>query len=127
MKFADFLKKSFYLLAFFAILLAFLTLGNVLEQHVTAAWAGLAISFVNFLLGVAIISWGIDRPDKQFYSAFFGGMILRLALIFTVLFILIQFVGMHEQVLVVSLLLTYFSFLVLEIWDVNKFAAMRGK
>jgi len=127
MNFLAFLKKSFFLFILFAILLAFFKAINILSVGVEAAWAGLVIAFLNSVMGAAIIGWGIEKPDKQFYGAFFGGMIVRLIIIFAVLFILIKIFDFNRTVLVVSLLLTYFSFLILEIWAINQYAALRGK
>ncbi len=125
MKFSIFFKKSFYLFVFFAILLAFLTGLNLLKTTGWAAWSGLIISFLNALAGGAIISWGFGKPNKQFYGSFFGGIIGRFIIMFLALFILIKFFDLDETVLVISLLLTYFSFLMLEIWTINKLATLK--
>ncbi len=127
MNFLSFFKKSFYLFCLFAILFTFLSLFDLLGAGARSAWAGLVISFFNSIAGAAILSWGIERPDKEFYGAFFGGMIVRFALIFLGLYVLIKVFLFNETVLVISLVLTYFFYLGLEIWIVNKYAALRGK
>ncbi len=127
MNFREFFKKSFYLFVFYAILLTFLTLFNVLSGNVWAAWLGLIIAFLNSIGGAASISWGYEKSEKEFYGAFFGGMLLRFILIFIILFILIKLFRFNQIVLIISLLFTYFSFLVLEIWGINQYAAIKGK
>ncbi|MEJ2637442.1 MAG: hypothetical protein P8184_19410 [Calditrichia bacterium] len=111
----------------FAILFTFLSVVDLLGGEVRSAWAGLVISFFNSIAGAAILSWGIEKPDKEFYGAFFGGMIVRFALIFLALYVLIKVFSFNETVLVISLVVTYFFYLGLEIWIVNKYAAVRGK
>jgi hypothetical protein len=92
-----------------------------------AAWSGLIIGFLNFLAGSASVSLGIRKSDKDFYSYFFGGMILRFALIFVVLFLLIRFFNMNKIILVSSLLTTYVGFMIIEVWLIYKFSASQGK
>ncbi len=127
MDFSGFFKKSFYLFLIFTILLTFLIVTGAINKGIWAAWAGLITAFLNSVAGAAIISWGYGRSEKEFYSAFFGGMIVRFALIFLVLFVLIKIAGLHQAVLVISLLLSYFSYLILELWEINKYASVRGK
>ena len=127
MKFKRFFRKSFYLFTIFTILFAILTLSNTLKGVTLSAWAGLMIAFLNSLGGVGIICWGSEKSDKQFYGAFFGGMIGRFALIFIILFILIKYFAFNQAVLIVSLILTYFSFLILEIWVLSQLSVLKGK
>ncbi len=122
MHYTYFLKKGFYLFTIFAIFLTFLDLSNIIQEGVGSAWAGLFISFFNFLLGAGIITWGIGKKDNQFYGAFFGGMLFRFLIIFLVLLLLVKKYNVHQLVLVISLLLTYFAFLFLEIWILNKYS-----
>ena len=100
---------------------------NWFSDEIWEAWFGLGIAFVNFVIGVAIISWGFEKPDKIFYSAFFGGMLVRFVLIFLILFILIKYFNFDRLILVGSLLVAYFAFLGFEIWNIWKFSILRGK
>jgi uncharacterized membrane protein len=122
MHYTQFLKKGFYLFTIFAIFLTFLNLSSIVQEGIGAAWAGLIISFFNFLVGAGIISWGIGKKDSQFYGAFFGGMLFRFLIIFLVLLLLVKKFNLHQLALVISLLLTYFGFLFLEIWILNKYS-----
>ena len=125
--FIHFFKKGFYLFAIFAIFLTFLGYSGIIHKGIGAAWAGLGISFVNFLAGAEIISWGINKKDSQFYGAFFGGMLIRLLIIFMVLLLLIKKFNINQLALVISLLLTYFGFLFVEIWILNKFSGIKER
>ncbi len=126
MKFSVFLKKGFYLLAILAIFLTFLTLFGILETGKFAAWSGLSISFLNFIIGSAIVAWGTGKSDKHFYSAFFGGMFLRFLGVFILLFILIKYVQFDQNTLIVALLASYFCFLGLEIWIIYQLSLKKG-
>ncbi|MFZ0389644.1 MAG: hypothetical protein WAN36_04220 [Calditrichia bacterium] len=90
-------------------------------------WAGLIIAFFNALAGAAVIRWGFNKPDKQFYGAFFGGMIIRFILMFLALFILVLKFEYRQIWLIASLMVAYFCFLILEVWEINKLAAFKGK
>jgi len=127
MSFLFFLKKSFFLFMGFIILLIILSIINDSRFGVLEAWAGFLIAFGNFLACSAILSWGFNRSDKQFYASFFGGMVLRFIVMFLALFILIKCFKFEQIVLVVSLLFTYFCFLIIEVWCISQFAALRGR
>jgi len=126
MQFTDFLKKGFLLFFFFAIFLFFLQLIGQLASGTLAAWAGILISLLNFLIGSAIIAWGARKSDKKFYSMFFMGMLIRFALIFIVLFILIKIFQLPQLFLAGSLLVSYFGFMGLEVWIVYKSEQQKG-
>ncbi len=126
MKFFNFFKKSFLLLATFAIFLTFLMTAGFLKEAVTEAWIGLAISYLNFLGGTVVIVWGINKSDKQFYTAYFGGMFIRFSVMFILLFILLKYFHLGQLSLILSLLITYFSFLALEIWIINQSMQSKG-
>ncbi len=126
MSFGYFFKKSFLLFALYAILLAFLLQFLEISSMGLALGAGLVISFLNSVAGFATISYGFGKPDKTFYGFFFGGMLIRFLLMFFILFLLIKGFQMAITPLVISLLITYFSFLILEIWSVHKLAGLKG-
>jgi len=122
----DFFKKGFLLFLFFAIFLTFSTVFGLTEEMISAGWIGLGLSFINFMAGGAIISWGVTKSDKKFYSAFFGGMLARFAVLFALLFVCIKIYKIQQFVLLISLLITYFSFLAIEIWIIYRSALARG-
>jgi len=127
MKFMVFFKKGFFLFFIFAIFLTFLMITNLVNNDINAAWIGLILGFLNFIAGVATISSGISKPDKQFFIIFFGGMALRFTLIFISLFLLIKLLDIHKVFLISSLLFSYVSFMILEIWQVHQSSMSRGK
>lgn len=127
MKFMVFFKKGFFLFFIFAIFLTILMITNLVNNDINAAWIGLILGFLNFIAGIAALSSGISRPDNQFFIIFFGGMILRFTLIFISLFLLIKLLDIHKVLLISSLLFSYVSFMILEIWQVRQSSISRGK
>jgi len=80
-----------------------------------AAAAGLAIGYVNALIGYAIMAWGIRRSHNEFMASVFGSMILRFLLIFALLFVLIWALKLRELPLISTLVGSYFVYLGLEV------------
>jgi len=126
MNIINFFKKGFLLFLFFAIFLTFSSLFGLSMESVKAGWFGLGLSILNFIAGVTILSWGVAKSDKQFYSAFFVGMLVRFATLFVLLFILIKVYQIQQLALLISLLITYFSFLSIEIWVIYRSSQARG-
>lgn len=86
------------------------------------AGIGLIISYANTLIGFAIISWGYKRSLNKFLASIYGGMIFRFLLIFGLLFLLIVAFEMPTAALLISLCVSYFIFLGLEIYVLHKHA-----
>lgn len=123
-KFLDYLKLSLIFfggLVLFAVLIL-LFFGTKFDR--IGAAIGLLISYGNTLLGYAIISKGYNRPINEFMALFYGGMIFRFLLIFSTLFVLI--IGLELPVIAVlsSLCFSYFVFLGLEIYVVQKYSEL---
>ncbi len=127
MNFMFFFKKGFFLFFIFAIFLTILMLTNLVNNDINAAWIGLTLGFLNFIAGVATISSGITKPDNRFFIIFFGGMALRFTFLFVSLFLLIKLLDIHKVLLISSLLFSYVSFMILEIWQVRQSSISRGK
>lgn len=126
MKLVNFFKKGFLLFLFFAIFLTISALFGLSNEVVKAGWLGLGLSSLNFIAGAAILSWGTTKSDKKFYSAFFGGMLSRFATLFILLFVLIKVFQVQQIALLISLLITYFSFMAIEIWIIYRSSQARG-
>jgi O-antigen/teichoic acid export membrane protein len=86
------------------------------------AGIGLIISYANTLIGFAIISWGYKRTFNKFLASIYGGMIFRFLLIFGILFVLIVGFEMPAAALIISLCVSYFVFLGLEIYVIHTHA-----
>ena len=126
MKLVNFFKKGFLLFLFFAIFLTISALFGFSNEVVKAGWLGLGLSSLNFIAGAAILSWGAAKSDKKFYGAFLGGMLSRFATLFVMLWVLIKVFQVQQIALLLSLLITYFSFLAIEIWIIYRSSQARG-
>ena len=126
MKLVNFFKKGFLLFLFFAIFLTISALFGLSNEVVKAGWLGLGLSSLNFIAGAAILSWGATKSDKKFYGAFLGGMLSRFATLFVMLWVLIKVYQVQQIALLLSLLITYFSFLAIEIWIIYRSSQARG-
>ncbi len=82
---------------------------------------GVALGYVNAIVGYWFLAWGMKRSHNAFMGAVFGGMIFRFLLLFAILFILIIAVHFRMIPLIISLLFSYFTFLFFEIMFVNKY------
>ncbi len=127
MKFSVFVKWG---LGVFLLLGLIILIGShfgFLANYQREAWTGLFIGLGNFLIGSGIISWGFTKENKKFMGSFFGGMISRLFIVFFILFVLVYYLNFNKLVLLVTLLISYFSYLIVEILIVNQLADLRSK
>lgn len=121
-KFYAYLKMSLVVLfglSFFGAFILML-MGN--HDDKIGAGIGLIISYANTLIGFAIISWGYKRSFNKFLASIYGGMIFRFLLIFAVLFVLIVALEIPMIALIVSLGISYFIFLGLEIYIIHTYS-----
>jgi len=126
MKFKKFFIKSLVLLAICS-LFAYGYLKSADDIKITVAVVvGMTIGYVNSLLGYAMLSWGYQKNSKDFMLSVFGGMIFRFLLIFAILFILIAASKVEKVPLIASLVVVYFSFLGLEIFEIYRSTKLRG-
>ena len=88
---------------------------------------GAGIAYGNALVGFAIINWGYKRSQVKFFFSVFGGMIFRFLLIFAILFILMGSLKASIFTLLASLMVVYFVFLGLEIYQFHKYSDLKRK
>lgn len=77
------------------------------------------LAFLNFILGLMFVSWGINRPNKQFLASLFGGLLIRLSLLLILLTSTLIFLEINEIVFIFSLLFFYFLYVTIEIFYLN--------
>ncbi len=126
MSFWRFLRWAILLFVGFGILFFFLSGSFPTPNIKTAIWTGLLISFGNALAGFAFISIGMRLQESQFMMMVFGGMFFRILLIFSLLFVLIRAFHFNQMALLMSLVVTYFSFMVLEIVLIHQYSKEAG-
>lgn len=102
------------------IILTILTLIAVSNQIIfKSILIGNFLAFLNFILGLMFVSWGINRPNKQFLASLFGGLLIRLSLLLILLTSTLIFLEINEIVFIFSLLFFYFLYVTIEIFYLN--------
>lgn len=122
--FYGYLKNSLLVLAGLIVLGGLILMLYGSRDDKIGAGIGLIISYTNTLIGFAIISWGYKRSFNKFLASVYGGMIFRFLLIFGVLFVLIVAFEMPVAALLISLCVSYFIFLGLEIYVIHTHAEL---
>jgi len=102
------------------IVLTVLTLIAVSNQIIfKSILIGDFLAFLNFILGLMFVSWGINRPNKEFLASLFGGLLIRLSLLLILLTSTLIFLEINEIVFIFSLLFFYFLYVTIEIFYLN--------
>lgn len=120
MSYWSFFKKNLMIFLILALIsLFFLKLFGKSDKIRDAA-IGLSISYVNSLIGFLFIYWGYNKSQNRFLGALYVSIIFRFLLIFSLLFVLIGILNFEALVLILTLCISYFSFMGLEIYLINK-------
>ncbi len=77
------------------------------------------LAFLNFILGLLFVSWGLNRPNKEFLASLFGGLLIRLSLLLILLTSTLIFLEINEISFIFSILFFYFFYVIIEIIYLN--------
>ena len=77
------------------------------------------LAFLNFILGLLFVSWGLNRPNKEFLASLFGGLLIRLSLLLILLTSTLFFLEINEISFIFSILFFYFFYVIIEIIYLN--------
>jgi hypothetical protein len=77
------------------------------------------LAFLNFILGLMFVFWGINRPNKDFLASLFGGLLIRLSLLLILLTSTLIFLEINEISFIFSILFFYFFYVIIEIIYLN--------
>ncbi|TDJ54997.1 MAG: hypothetical protein E2O46_03415 [Ignavibacteria bacterium] len=77
------------------------------------------LAFLNFILGLLFVSWGLSRPNKEFLASLFGGLLIRLSLLLILLTSTLIFLEINEISFIFSILFFYFFYVIIEIIYLN--------
>jgi len=105
---------------FSLLVLAILTLIAV-SNHIIfkSILFGNFLGFLNFILGLMFVTWGINRADKEFLTSLFGGLLFRLSLLLVLLTSTLIFLEINEISFIFSILFFYFFYVIIEIIYLN--------
>ena len=102
------------------LVLAMLTLIAVSNKIIfKSILIGDFLAFLNFMLGLMFVTWGIDRAYKQFLVSLFGGLLIRLSLLLILLTSTLIFLEINEISFIFSILFFYFFYVIIEIIYLN--------
>jgi hypothetical protein len=77
------------------------------------------LAFLNFIIGLLFVSWGLNRPNKEFLASLFGGLLIRLSLLLILLTSTLIFLEINEISFIFSILFFYFFYVIIEIIYLN--------
>lgn len=102
------------------LVLAMLTLIAVSNKIIfKSILIGDFLAFLNFMLGLMFVTWGISRADKEFLTSLFGGLLIRLSLLLVLLTSTLIFLEINEISFIFSILFFYFFYVIIEIIYLN--------
>jgi len=105
---------------FSLLVLAMLTLIAVSNKIIfKSILIGDFLAFLNFMLGLMFVTWGISRADKEFLTSLFGGLLIRLSLLLVLLTSTLIFLEINEISFIFSILFFYFFYVIIEIIYLN--------
>lgn len=105
---------------FFISLVIFLITKNLNSDLFFSLFYGFIFSTINFFLGVLSIHFGFEKSDKIFLIIVFGGLAIRLFLMFILIVIAIQFLFVRLNSFIFTTFIFYFYYLIVEIFILNQ-------
>jgi hypothetical protein len=82
--------------------------------------SGYIISLINVILGYIMIQMALTKGTKSFMVIIFGGMLIRMMIVFIFLILLITYSNFDTTSLITSVFFFYFLFMGLEIYYLVK-------
>jgi hypothetical protein len=82
-------------------------------------FVGALLSIINFVIGLLLIKFSVDKPEKIFLLALWGGIILRLILGLSLVLITLIFLEINTYGFIFSILFFYVFYLLIEIFYLN--------
>lgn len=112
----NFLGKSINSVLFLFLILFLCYLFSIFSKifFISILIGGFLATF-NFLLGLIAIEIGITHSQDTFLKIVFGGMVLRLLLILSLVFISLKFLNISQNNFIFSILFFYVLYLIIEI------------
>jgi hypothetical protein len=102
------------------LILAILSLSDSSDKNLLRSiLIGDLLAFVNFVIGILFVLWGINRSDKKFLVSLYGGLLLRLTLLLILLISTLIFLEINEISFIFSILFFYFFYVMVEIIYLN--------
>ncbi len=107
---------SFLLLLIVTILFLSSSLSGMIFKSILL---GALLSIINFVIGLSLIKFSVNKPEKIFLLALWGGIILRLILGLSLVLITLIFLEINTYGFIFSILFFYVFYLLIEIFYLN--------
>ena len=107
---------SFLLLLIVTILFLSSSLSGMIFKSILL---GALLSIINFVIGLSLIKFSVNKPEKIFLLALWGGIILRLILGLSFVLITLIFLEINTYGFIFSILFFYVFYLLIEIFYLN--------
>ena len=82
-------------------------------------FVGALLSIINFVIGLLLIKFSVDKPEKIFLLALWGGILFRLILGLSLVLITLIFLEINTYGFIFSILFFYVFYLLIEIFYLN--------
>jgi hypothetical protein len=76
---------------------------------------GNASAFLNFLLGIFFILFGVDKSPNIFLQSVFAGVLVRLVILLTIVILTLKFLEINDFSYIFSLLFFYIFYVIIEV------------
>jgi hypothetical protein len=76
---------------------------------------GDASAFMNFLLGIFFVLFGIDKQTNIFLQSVFAGVLVRLIILLTIVILTLKFLEINDLSYIFSLLFFYIFYIIIEV------------
>jgi hypothetical protein len=80
---------------------------------------GALLSMINFIIGLVLIKFSVNKSERIFLLALWGGILLRLSLGLSVVLITLIFLEINAYGFIFSILFYYVFYLLIEIFYLN--------
>lgn len=107
---------SFLLLLIVTILFLSSSISGMIFKSI---FVGAMLSIINFVIGLLLIKFSVNKPEKIFLLALWGGIILRLILGLSLVLITLIFLEINTYGFIFSILFFYVFYLLIEIFYLN--------
>jgi hypothetical protein len=115
-----FLKRSLIIYLIFFLLFCLLFFIKIISAELFfPVLISLFISSLNFFLGLASIKLGLKKHTNSFMKIIFGGMVFRLFLTASLVFISLKFLDINGNNFIFSIFFFYILFLIIEVFYLN--------
>ncbi len=90
-------------------------------EKIKGLWYSGIIGTLNIVAAFFTIKLTINKEEKTFMKAFFGGMGIRVLILIAVIVSIVKFLDIDQFTFILSLLILYVLYQIWEIWLINSY------